>query len=236
MGKWLPQFPSFPIGGIFLEPTELDIGVSHKGFAWYEVEVSGKSSHGSKPDEGIDAIFPLVAALGELKDIQSDLLTHEAHPLLGHASLHVGLIAGGTALNIIPSRSLLQWERRTLPGESPRDIDFEMDRVIQAIRNIPGNHRIKGRRILMRSPYEISGAAPIVNKLRSASPKSRLRGFPFWADSALAGAAGIPSVLFGPAGHGAHGTDEWVSLKSLVDLYEILRNFVMAFDAGGRPK
>ena len=48
-------------------------------------------------------------------------------------------------------------------------------------------------------------------------------------DSALAGEAGIPSVLFGPIGHGAHAVDEWVSLKSLLKVYETLKRLVMDF-------
>lgn len=227
--KWLPTISNFPVGGVFLEPTELEIGVGHKGFAWYEIEILGKGAHGSEPGKGIDAIFPLISALLELKRIQSDLVGHEAHPLLGHASLHVGMIEGGTALSTIPSRSRLQWERRTLPRESPHHLDLEMENVIDAVKNTPGNHKVKGRQIFIRSPYEISGKAAIVKNLQSVSPESKRVGVPFWADSALAGTAGIPSVLFGPVGHGAHAADEWVSLKSLVYLYNILKDFLLTF-------
>jgi acetylornithine deacetylase len=38
---------------------------------------------------------------------------------------------------------------------------------------------------------------------------------PFWADSGLIAAAGIPTVLFGPAGEGLHETEEWVDLATL---------------------
>jgi acetylornithine deacetylase/succinyl-diaminopimelate desuccinylase-like protein len=54
-------------------------------------------------------------------------------------------------------------------------------------------------------------------------------GFSFWADSALAGTAGIPSLLFGPIGHGAHAVDEWVSLKSLLNIYETLKRVILDF-------
>ena len=40
---------------------------------------------------------------------------------------------------------------------------------------------------------------------------------------------GIPSILFGPIGHGAHAIDEWVSLKSLLNVYEILKKLIMDF-------
>jgi acetylornithine deacetylase/succinyl-diaminopimelate desuccinylase-like protein len=54
-------------------------------------------------------------------------------------------------------------------------------------------------------------------------------GFSFWADSALAGMAGIPSLLSGPIGHGAHAVDEWVSLKSLSNIFKTLKRVILDF-------
>ena len=202
--KWLPDISPAPIGAIFLEPTEEDIGVCHKGFSWYELEVAGKAAHGSRPEEGIDAILPLRSALNELHKIQADLLNREADPLLGHATLHSSTIAGGTELSVIPGYSHLQWERRTLPGESEQDLDLELERTVRAVENHPGNHEVKGRKLFRRPPYRVPDDAEILSRLQKASPQSASVGFSFWADSALAGKAGIPSVLFGPIGHGAH--------------------------------
>ncbi|MBW2605046.1 MAG: M20/M25/M40 family metallo-hydrolase [Deltaproteobacteria bacterium] len=228
--RWLPKFFPFPSGGIFLEPTELDIGVSHKGFSWYEIEVIGKAAHGSRPSEGVDAILPLRSALEELNNIRSKLLDSEADPLLGHATLHASIIEGGTDLSVIPGRSRLQWERRTLPKESRNLLNSELERVIQAVKNFSGNHDVKGREIFVRPPYEISEEAKILTCLKDASPQSKLVGLSFWSDSALCGKAGIPSVLFGPIGHGAHAADEWVSLKSLIRVYEILKKLILFFE------
>ena len=65
--------------------------------------------------------------------------------------------------------------------------------------------------------------------MQKVTPLSNPVGLSFWADSALAGAMGIPSILFGPIGHGAHAIDEWVSLKSLLNVYEILTKLIMDF-------
>jgi acetylornithine deacetylase/succinyl-diaminopimelate desuccinylase-like protein len=71
--------------------------------------------------------------------------------------------------------------------------------------------------------------AEILTRLQKASPQSASVGLEFWADSALAGVAGIPSLLFGPIGHGAHAVDEWVSLNSLLNIYETLKRLIMEF-------
>jgi acetylornithine deacetylase/succinyl-diaminopimelate desuccinylase-like protein len=65
--------------------------------------------------------------------------------------------------------------------------------------------------------------------LQKATPQSSLTGLSFWTDAALAGKAGIPSVLFGPIGHGAHAVDEWVSLNSLLKVYETLKRLILDF-------
>jgi acetylornithine deacetylase len=201
--------------------------VSHKGFTIFELEVTGKEAHGSLPEEGIDAIIPLGAALEELTRIQADLTRAEGDALLGRASLHACTIEGGTEMSTIPGRARLQWERRTLPGESSGVLDLELQRVIEAVENVPGNHQVRGQEGLARPPYVVPPQADIVEGLRRALPQAKLVGFPFWADSALTGQAGIPSVLFGPTGHGAHAVDEWISLKSLVRVFEALKRLIM---------
>ncbi len=227
--KWLPDISPLPIGAIFLEPTEEDIGVCHKGFSWYELEVAGKAAHGSQPEKGIDAILPLRSALDELSKIQAELLNCKPDPLLGFATLHSSMIAGGTELSVIPSYSRLQWERRTLPEESRQTLELELERTVQAVYDHPGDHEVKGRQLFLRPPYRVPDDAEILSRLQKASPQSRLVGLPFWADSALAGKAGIPSVLFGPTGHGAHAVDEWVSLNSLVRIFETLKRLILEF-------
>ena len=224
--KWLPAVSPPPLGAIFLEPTEENIGVGHKGFNWYELEVHGKAAHGSRPEEGIDAIAPLRSALEELDRIQHDLKARGPDPLLGCAGLHSSIIAGGSELSIIPSHSRLQWERRTLPGESQQDLNREMERVLQAVQNHPGGHKATAREFFVRRPHRVSDDAWILKRLQKISPRSAMVGLSFWADSALAGQAGIPSVLFGPIGHGAHALDESVSLKSLLRVYEVLKKLI----------
>jgi len=227
--KWFPEISSLPVGGLFLEPTEENIGVCHKGFNWYEIEVIGKAAHGSLPSEGIDAILPLRVALDEIDRIQSELLNREADPLLGHATLHSSIVEGGEGWSTIPSQSRLKWERRTLPGEAKESLRLELNRVIRAVQNHPGNHNVTGREVFVRPPYRVSDDAEVVNQLYRVSPHSKKVGLFFWSDSAVSGLAGLPSALFGPVGHGAHAVDEWVSLKSLVRVYKTLKKMIITF-------
>jgi acetylornithine deacetylase len=164
-----------------------------------------------------------------LSNIQAELSGRNPDPLLGYPSIHSSIIKGGSELSVIPSQSCLQWERRSLPDESAQDLNDEMERIIQAVNNHAGDHTARGHEFFVRPPYRVPDDAQILERLQKVTPPSKLVGLSFWADSALAGAMGIPSVLFGPIGHGAHATDEWVSLKSLLNVYEILRKLILDF-------
>jgi acetylornithine deacetylase len=229
VGNWLDTISPPPFGAIFLEPTEEAIGVGHKGFNWYELEVFGQAAHGSRPEQGIDAILPLGSVLLEMGNIQQELRERQPDPLLGHASLHTSIIEGGTELSVIPRHACLKWERRTLPGERPQDLDKEFERMVRAVQDYPGRHEVNARKLFERLPHRIPEDARILKCLRAVSPQSELVGLSYWADSALAAQAGIPAALYGPIGHGAHAVDEWVSLQSLVRVYGVLKQLIETY-------
>ena len=151
---FIPALPVKPFLGIFLEPTEEYIGISHKGFAWFEIEIKGLAAHGSRPEQGVNAIFPLSYALKELETINQELATENPHPFLGHATLHPGLISGGSAQSVIAAHSKLNWERRILPGDQHEKLDAELQRVISAVKNSTGDQKVVGRQIFSRPPNE----------------------------------------------------------------------------------
>jgi acetylornithine deacetylase len=201
---------------IVTEPTELALAVAHKGFVWSELEVTGAAAHGSRPHLGVDAIVkagPVLTALGEL----DAALTEREHPLLGRPSVHASLIEGGAELSSYPARCVLRLERRTIPGETAEGVDAELEALLDRCRAADPELQVRRRRLLAREPFEIDESAELVGVVRDAV--ARVAGAPpavggvsFWADSAFIAAAGIPTVLLGPSGAGAHADEEWVSL------------------------
>ena len=105
-------------GAVVTEPTDMQIAIGHKGFAWFEVETRGRAAHGSRPREGRDAILRMGRVLGELEALDRRLQAAPPHPLLGTASLHASIIDGGRELSSYPDRCGLKLERRTVSGET----------------------------------------------------------------------------------------------------------------------
>jgi acetylornithine deacetylase len=196
---------------IVTEPTEREVVVAHKGFVWTEIIVNGVAAHGSRPDLGRDAIVaaaPVLERLGRL----DDALGAVTHPLLGRGSVHASLISGGDDLATYPSRCVLSIERRTLPGET---LDGEVERLIEGV-------DASARTLLVREPFAVDPEAEIVRLVQAAAGGARLAGRPFWTDAAFIAAAGIPTVLFGPGGAGAHADEEWVSVPDTLAVEQAL--------------
>jgi acetylornithine deacetylase len=196
---------------IVTEPTEERVAIAHKGFVWLEIETHGVAAHGSRADLGVDAIAkmgPLLAALG---DLDRALRASPTHPLLGSGSLHASLIQGGVELSTYPDRCLVEAERRTIPGETPEIVEAQLREIIDGVGD--PDLRADVRVTFVREPFQVDEGAEIVELVRRHSG-SEVAGAPFWADAALFSAVGIPTVMYGPVGEGAHADVEWVDLAS----------------------
>ena len=191
---------------IVVEPTDLQVAVAHRGFVGFEIETAGVAAHGSRPDLGVDAIVKMAPILAALQELDAALQGGRSHPLAGAASLHSSLIEGGQELSSFPARCVLTGERRTIPGET-------VDQVESELRAAAGDAGV--RLIASRAPLEAPVDHPFVALAAEAAGVRELVGARFWTDAALIAEAGIPVVLFGPAGEGAHAAVEWVDLASL---------------------
>ena len=205
---------------ILTEPTGLAVTVAHKGFVWLDIEVAGVAAHGSRPDLGVDAITKMGHALVGLEALDRRLRVSAGHPLLGTGSIHASLIEGGTELSTYPDRCLVRIERRTVPGEGPDLVARQIEDLIDGIAAHDDAFRATATCGLVRDPFEVSLDEPIVDLVRRAASgivesERPVRGEPGWADSGLLSSAGIPTVIFGPDGEGAHAASEWVDLDSV---------------------
>jgi len=158
--------------------------------------------------KGVDAIVRMGRVLTGLGALDEALRANPSHRLLGSGSLHASLIEGGQELSSYAERCLLQLERRTVPGETPALVEEQVRQVLDGDDG-------EVRTTFVREPFEVSEDEPVVEMVRRHAGEPEVVGAPFWADSAVFAAAGIPTVLFGPKGEGAHAEVEWVDLASL---------------------
>lgn len=212
---------------IVTEPTNLTICRAHRGFIWYDVLTTGRAAHGSRYQEGIDAIMHMGRFLAQLDTLEQELLTRPAHELAGPPSLHASLIKGGTEISVYAAQCLLNIERRTIPGETLDACTMELQRMIDNLSAVDETFTASVQATISRKPFQIPADAAIVQALNAAvtgrmgvAPEHT--GQTFWTDAAILAEAGIETTLIGPTGAGLHSAEEWVDLQSVFDLTHVL--------------
>jgi acetylornithine deacetylase len=221
---------------IVTEPTELQVGLAHKGFCWIEVETVGRAAHGSQFDVGVDANMRMGRFLARLDELEKELRASEPHPLVGPPSLHAAVLAGGTGASTYAASCKLTIERRMIPGETEALVVGQLQAIADALAAEDPSFRAEVRPTLTRDGFEVPENAEIVRTVLRAAGEVLdrtvvSRGFPFWMDAAFLAAAGIETVVIGGAGAGAHETEEWADIATHVQLADILARSAAAYCA-----
>jgi acetylornithine deacetylase len=219
---------------IVTEPTELDICVAHKGFVWLDIETNGIAAHGSLPEEGVDAIAKMGKVLVGIEELDRALRARPTHPLLQSGSLHASLITGGQELSSYPERCVSGVERRTVPGETQASVEAEIQHIFERIAANDPHFKASLHTTLVREPFEVAQGELIVQLVRRHATAVLHRTPDIscsyaWMDAALLSAAGIPTVVFGPGGAGAHAVVEWADLDQLAQCTEVLVQTIQEF-------
>ncbi len=221
---------------IVTEPTDLRIGVGHKGFAWLEIETAGRAAHGSRPREGRDAILRMGRVLSRLEQLDRELQSRPAHPVMGTASLHASIITGGREWSSYPDKCVLQMERRTIAGETSASAADEVSVILAALRTSDPEFAAGSKLVFSRPPYETPPGNRITALLRHCAHERGINaepiGMSFWTDAAILGEAGVPSVLFGPGGAGLHSIEEYVNAADVVAFRDVVADVALAWGAG----
>jgi acetylornithine deacetylase len=219
---------------IVTEPTNLDVIIAHRGFAWASVDVSGRAAHGSRYDIGVDAIAKAGKFLVALEKMDIGFNALEPHPLLGRPSVHASLISGGTELSTYPEHCRIELERRTLPSESEQTVRDELGNLLEEISETDSDFHAESKVFLYRSALEVPRNLELVRILsqetrRVLGKEPHLVGAGWWTDAALLNDVGIPTVLFGHSGEGAHASVEYADFNSLVQMTEVLVRTTVSF-------
>lgn len=222
---------------VVMEPTGLEVATAHKGFAWAEVETLGRAAHGSRPDDGLDAIVFMGRVLGEIERLAENLNAGPRHTLLGCGSVHASLISGGQELSSYPAQCRLSLERRLVPGEDGTTFERELQGIVSKLS--AQDRRFQARIAsgysaqALETPREAAIAQALARAAGSVTGREAKFGTQsFWTDAALLSEAGIPSVLFGPGGAGLHSASEYVRLDHVLQCTETLAACARDFCGG----
>jgi acetylornithine deacetylase/succinyl-diaminopimelate desuccinylase-like protein len=206
------------------EPTRLRIVTAHKGSLWLGLATRGKSAHGSRPGLGRNAVLEMARVVCLLETEYARRLRRRRHPLLGCATVNVGVIAGGTQPNIVPASCQIGVDRRTLPGETESSVRAELRALFQE-RHL--RVKIDNQKQAACWPMETDSRLPLVRQFLRVAGQKKAAGVDYFCDASVLARAGTASVVFGPGDIAqAHTAEEWIARKSLETAAALLLKFL----------
>lgn len=215
---------------LILEPTDLNVVHAHKGALWFELEVEGLAAHGSNPALGLSAIRGMMKAIERIESlVETEARTH-IHPLLGKPTVNIGLIRGGSSINIVPDRCVIEVDRRVLPGDTSDKVMGQVQQELDALKAKGAFGAWHIHKIKDGIPFETTSESALVKRLlkscADAGVQSRAEGAGWYSDAGPFSRTCKEVAVFGPGSiRQAHTADEFIELSSLETGTQILRRF-----------
>jgi acetylornithine deacetylase/succinyl-diaminopimelate desuccinylase-like protein len=207
------------------EPTQLQVVTAHKGNLWLCLETLGKAAHGATPHLGKSAIHAMARITDLLLTEYVEKLKQREHPLLGHPTINVGIIKGGSQTNVVPERCSIEIDRRTIPGESEDSALEEIHSLLRKHR-LPRTTIVESRGVLC-PPLETDPDLPVVQQFLRAAKRRKSHGVDYFTDASPIAMGGTPAIVFGPGNIAqAHSADEWLDLGQLDQAATIMLRFL----------
>jgi acetylornithine deacetylase len=218
----LAAFPK-PAVAIVGEPTEWRVVSGHKGIATFEVEIIGQEAHSSQVGQGASAIMAAIPLLSLIHDMAAEAASGEAtdSPFSPpYPTMTVGLIDGGTAVNILARRCRFSWDLRCPPDV---DADLYLSRFLarateidKALKRVDPSAGCTVRRRSSTPALAIDRSSAAETLVRAITGDNGISAAAYAAEAGLFQRAGIPVVVCGPGSIAqAHQPDEWIALDQI---------------------
>lgn len=216
------------------EPSSLAIHTSNGGAVKFEITLYGRTAHISRREEAVDALAPAADIYWAIREHDFD---HEPHLRLPDLPrLVVGELHAGTAPAAVADHAVIRGDIRTVPGMDRTTVHRELQGIVNDLCPPDVNHRI--RITALHQPFLGVTQGPLTDAItavhtaiRGKTPRvsNELPGQAFVTDAADLTAAGLDTVVYGPADwHFA--PDEYVEIDELVDSARIYLAVATALD------
>ncbi len=205
------------------EPTSMKVVNAHKSALTFSTEVTGHEAHSSLTHHGVNAIMVAGDLLSEINRMRAELIA-EGDPTQRfdppYSTVHVGLIEGGTAKNIIPRKCFFQWETRLLPTADPDRVPLRIEAyartlepAMKAVAPDTGISTQTVNRVPGLAPEPDSPAEQLALHLANANSTHAVS---YCTEAGLFQQIGIPAVICGPGSiEQAHKPDEYIDVSEL---------------------
>jgi len=219
-----------PAAVIVGEPTMMAVADAHKSVATFWTLITGKEAHSALPELGANAVAvgaDIVSEIGRLaRAYEEGALDPRFTP--PYSTLHVGMIHGGTARNILARECKFHWEFRGLPGVTTASAMAKVQAFVDEVATPRLTRFVSGPAIATTMEVDVP---PLAAEPGSAAERLALRlassnqtvAVSFATEAGHFQAAGLPTVVCGPGSiDQAHKPDEFVEEAQLAACLEFL--------------
>ncbi len=160
---------------VITEPLNVDnICLGHRGAIWGEITTFGRQSHGSTPEQGINAIEHMASFIKEvtyeLKPCLRQRLNSQpvVPPSASAASISFNMVQGGTNTNSVPDSCTVAFDRRLVIGEELDDVRRELQAILDRLASTIPGFRYSYKERYATLPTWVSANTPLVHTFTSA--------------------------------------------------------------------
>jgi acetylornithine deacetylase len=207
------------------EPTGMRLITRHKGVARLRLRARGIAGHASNPSAARNAIVALSRAVLALEELAANL-GRKPDPLLGPATLSVGVVGGGQAANVVPSEAWLLMDRRVLPGEDERRITAEVQGALAASGGAVEIESCSIEKPPLLTPDDTEAVRMCSGVLAALGLAREPTVGAFGTDAAIFAENGLPGVVLGPGNiaeaHTARECVEIAQVEAATDFFNRL--------------
>jgi len=212
-----------PAAVIVGEPTNMRVVDAHKSIVSYETVVTGHEAHSSLTHLGVNAIMVAGEVIAEVNRIAREKVA-EGDPsgrfVPPCSTVHIGLIAGGTAKNIVPRHCSFTWETRLLPGADPQAVKSRVDRFGESLsaelRKVAPEAGIETRCINTVPGLGPAPGSPAETLALLLAKANGTDAVSYGTEAGLFQKAGMPAIVCGPGSiEQAHKPNEFIELAEL---------------------
>ena len=160
---------------VITEPLNVDnICLGHRGAIWGEISTFGRQSHGSTPEQGINAIEHMASFIDEvtyeLKPRLQQRLNSQpvVPPSASAASISFNMVQGGMNINSVPDGCTVAFDRRLVIDEELDDARRELQAILERLASTIPGFRYSYKERYAALPTWVSANTPLVHAFTSA--------------------------------------------------------------------
>lgn len=224
-----------PAAVIVGEPTSMQPIVAHKGITCLRTTVIGHEAHSSQTHRGASAVMNAARLITWLDDLarqraaQGPFVT-ELEP--AYTTVHVGVVNGGTAVNIMARHCVFDWDIRHVPGDEPEAIieqfqRYSREHIEPGLQAMAPNAGVSTEVVVQAPALAETADNAAIELVRSLTGSNATYKAAFAAEGGLFQQAGLPTVLCGPGSvDQAHQPDEFVSLEQIERCTQFIQRLI----------